>query len=70
MAFTQTDLDAIDRAILAQELEVDVDGSRVKYRSVGEMIKARQHIEGLVMRNSSPTQRRATRYFNFRTSRE
>lgn len=46
MAFTQTDLDVIDRAIVSGELEIEVNGQRVKYRSVAELQAARATVAG------------------------
>jgi len=45
MAFTQTDLDALDRAIATGELSVRTDtGRMVTYRSMDELINARKLI--------------------------
>lgn len=44
MALTQADLDALDLAIASSTLEVQLDGRRVKYRSMDELIKARAHV--------------------------
>ena len=41
MAFTETDLNAIDRAIATGELEVAYADRRVRYRSIAELKKAR-----------------------------
>ena len=41
MAFTQTDLDAINTAIATGELSVEVAGRRVIYRSIDDLLKAR-----------------------------
>jgi hypothetical protein len=48
MAFTQSDVDALDRAIAAGELEVENNGRRVKYRSIAELLKARELMIGEV----------------------
>ena len=42
MAFTATDLDAIDQAIASGLLEATVDGDRVRYRDVAELKAARR----------------------------
>ena len=43
MALTQTDLDAINRAIARGELTVRAfNGSQVTYRSMDELLKARE----------------------------
>ncbi len=41
MAFTSSDLAALDRAIASGELSVAYDGKRVEYRSVAELQAAR-----------------------------
>lgn len=41
MAFTQTDLDNINTAIATGELSVEVNGRKVVYRSVDDLLKAR-----------------------------
>jgi hypothetical protein len=45
MAFTQTDLDNINNAIASGELTVEVNGKRVTYRSMDELMKARLMIK-------------------------
>ncbi len=49
MALSQTDLDALDLAIASSELEVQLEGRRVKYRSTDELLKARAHIANLLV---------------------
>ena len=44
MAFTQTDLDAVNAAMASGELQIEVAGRMVKYRSIDELIKARDII--------------------------
>jgi hypothetical protein len=44
MAYTQADLDALDRAIASSQLEVEYGDRRVKYRSMDELLSARQHV--------------------------
>ena len=67
MALTQKDLDTLDSAIVASELEVEVDGRRVKYRSVAELLAARQHCAAVVNAASAP--QRSSFGFRFTTSR-
>lgn len=45
MAFTQTDLDNINAAIATGELSVEVNGRKVVYRSMDDLLKARTVIE-------------------------
>lgn len=44
MALTTEDLDRLDKAIASQQLEVQMDGRRVRYRDMSELITARQHV--------------------------
>lgn len=67
MALTQSDLDALDVAIAASELEVQLEGRRVKYRSTDELLKARAHVAEVV--NSSTRQQRSSFRFTFNTQR-
>lgn len=54
MTFTQTDLDAIRAAIASGAMEVAyADGSRVKYRSLDEMLRTRDMIAAEVSQPAS-----------------
>jgi hypothetical protein len=44
MAFTQQQLDAIDEAIASGELVVKYNGKEITYRSMDELLKARNVI--------------------------
>ena len=44
MAFTSADLAAVEAAIASGELEVEFDDRRGKYRSVSELMRARETI--------------------------
>jgi hypothetical protein len=46
MVYTQSDLDALDRAIAGSELEVQYGEKRVRFRSVDELRTARAHVAG------------------------
>ena len=48
MAWTQADLDAIDRAIAAGEKVVQYADRRVEYRSIQELLAARNAMKGNV----------------------
>lgn len=45
MAFTQSQLDAIETAIASGELKVVFDGREVMYRSIDDLLKARSTIK-------------------------
>lgn len=66
MALTQTDLNNLDAAIATSELEVEIDGKRVKYRSTSELLAARRHVASVLSAQS--TNRSAYR-FRFTTGR-
>jgi hypothetical protein len=71
MAYTQADLDRLDAAIAAEELEVEADGVRTRYRSMTELMAARQHVADQ-LRATAPaaTRRPATMYFRMAGSRD
>jgi hypothetical protein len=70
MAFTQTDLDSLDRAIAGGELEVRLEGRQVKYRSTAELLQARSFIQQQVAAGASAaTGRRASFAYTFTTQR-
>ncbi len=59
MAWTQTDLDAVEAAIASGELTVQhSDGRRITYRSVEELTTARSLIKGEISPPTVPRQRR------------
>lgn len=53
MAFTQTDLDAIDAAIASGELTVKSNGREVTYRSMDDLLKARSTIQAGIAASST-----------------
>lgn len=69
MALTQTDLDALDSAIASAELEVQLEGRRVRYRSTDELIKARNHVASVLAGAAAGVSRRRSFGFDMRTSR-
>lgn len=68
MALTQNDLDALDAAIAAAELEVQLEGRRVKYRSTDELLKARAHVAEVLAAGQRPA--RGSYRWHFTTQRE
>lgn len=69
MALSQADLDSLDTAIAAGQLEVQFGERRIRYRSVEELLAARSHVAQVVAANSAPEPRSANRRFVFATSR-
>lgn len=68
MAFTQSDLDAIDAAIASGELTVSHNGRTVTYRSMDDLIKARDRI-GNAIAGQSGSRRGVTYRYTFSTGR-
>ena len=48
MAFDQTQLDALDAAIASGELTVKYNGKEITYRSINELVRARNLIMGQI----------------------
>lgn len=55
MAFTQTDLDAVNTAIASGELKIEVQGRSVQYRSVAELVTARDIIKAEIAEAAATT---------------
>lgn len=71
MAYTQADLDRIEAAIASEELRVEVDGMMTIYRSVDELIKARDLIKDSLTSALPVSQRSpASMYFRMGTGRD
>lgn len=69
MALTSQDIDNLDAAIATGELEVEVNGRRVKYRSISELKAAREHVASVLQQVDSMPRRGVYRV-NFSTSRD
>lgn len=71
MPFTSSDLAAVDAAIASGELTVEVEGKRVSYRSVADLLKARETIVGELnaATASATSPRRGTYAVRFTTAR-
>jgi len=69
MALTQTDLDALDAAIATSELEVELEGRRVRYRSISELLAARAHVASVLAGNTAGGATRRSFQYRFTTSR-
>ena len=61
MSFTQTDLDRLDAAIASGRLSVrDADGNSTTYRSMAELLKAREMVAREVQGDSGGIASRAS----------
>lgn len=71
MAFTQADLTNIDAAIATGELSVEVNGRKVVYRSMDDLLKARKTITTILAESATSTAgtRRGAYKVNFCTHR-
>ena len=66
MAYTIDDLNRVKAAIASGELEVELEGKRVKYRSMQELLLAKGVIEGeLIGDGTLTTNRLRTTYTSF-----
>lgn len=54
MAFTAEDLENLNAAIASGELSVMIDGRQVTYRSISELLKAKNHITQTLRKKRSP----------------
>lgn len=58
MAFTEADLTAINAALLSSNLEVEINGRRVRYRSTDDLLKIKAMVaQELAASDSSPPNR-------------
>lgn len=69
MAITQSDLDALDAAILTAELEVEYQGRRVRFRSVAELRQAYEHARAVMATQRAGAGGVGLIRFNFTTQR-
>lgn len=59
MAYTQSDLDRLDRAIADGALQVTLaDGSMTRYRDLAELKEARRHVAAQISAGEGSTPRR------------
>lgn len=72
MAFTQTDLDAVNVAIASGELTVEFNGRRTTYRSMAELMLARSVIQQEIAATAAAASGTARRIWpvRFATSRD
>jgi hypothetical protein len=68
MAFSQSDLDAIDAAIASGELTVSHNGRTVTYRSMDDLFKARDRIAAAIA-SQAGSRRGVTYRYTFTTGR-
>lgn len=68
MAFTQTDLDNLNTAITHGELAVELNGRKVVYRSVDDLIKARTLVLSELGSASASASADGTRRGSFRVT--
>lgn len=67
MAYTQKQLDALDAAIAAGELEVSDGDTRVRYRSMSELQEARRFVASQMAKEGNT--RRPSRSFRMTVSK-
>lgn len=70
MAYTNADLEKLDKAIAGGVLEWQHEGRRVRYQSMNDMLKARNHVAAQIAAAAATAQQAgATRKFRFTTAR-
>lgn len=69
MPFSSQDLTNVDAAIASGELSVEVEGKRVQYRSIAELLEARRMILGELATTAGSATRRGTYSVRFTTAR-
>lgn len=65
MALSQSDLDRIDRAIASGQLSVEIDGTRIQYRSMNELLAARGTIQNIITAASGDSSEPSSTYAEF-----
>ena len=65
MPLSQADVDRLDAAIATSVLEVEVDGQRVRYRSVDELRAARAHTATVLAEAAARTASTARTSYHF-----
>ena len=63
MAVSQSDLDALNAAIASGERQVTIGSQSVTYRSIDDLIKARNDIERQLRAQNGETAARQTRLY-------
>jgi hypothetical protein len=69
MAYTQTDLDNLNAAIVGAELEVEYQGRRVRFRSVKELQAAYEHVKAELAAQATASAPRTSYGYTFTTLR-
>lgn len=65
MAYTQTELDALDRAIAQGALSVEYGDKKVTYRSLDDMLRTRQLMRDELGLNGATPANNGRRYGSF-----
>lgn len=65
MAYTTTQLQAVEDAIATGELTVEFDGKRITYRSMAELVQARNLIRAELMSAGTISTEPRVSYVNF-----
>ena len=68
MAITQADLDALDRALASGERMAVLNGQSVTYRSIDDLIKARDYLAAMLS-ELTPEVRRPKRTYAYQSGR-
>jgi len=69
MALTTADLETLDAAIATGELTIEFNGRRVTYRSIADLLLAREHVASVLATSSASAPRVAAYRVDFTTGR-
>ena len=69
MAWTSTDITAIENAIASGELTVQYQDRRIVYRSLSELLRARDVIQAAINAASATTTKNIAKSVRFRTTK-
>lgn len=69
MAWTSTDITAIENAIASGELTVQYQDRRIVYRSLSELLRARDVIQAAINTASATTTKNIAKSVRFRTTK-
>lgn len=65
MSLSQSDVDRLDAAIATSVLEVEVDGQRVRYRTIEELRQARAHTAAVIAEAAARSASQARTSYHF-----
>lgn len=65
MAITQADKDRLEQAVTLGELTVEIEGKRVTYRSMSELLQALAYVDGELQKQAGTAAQNRMAYASF-----